>query len=562
MPGERVELAGWIHAKRDLGSVSFVVLRDRGGLAQLVLDRPLEVELETVVEVDGVVAEALQAPGGVEVREPRFRVLAEPAGPPPVELRRPELKEQLPTILDHAPVSLRHPRRRAAFEIAAAAVAGFRETLDAQGFVEIHSPKIVATATESGANVFRLDYFGRDAFLAQSPQFYKQTMVGVFERVYEVGPVFRGEPHDTTRHLAEYTSLDAELGFVEDHFDVMRVLRDVVAGMVAAVGERAAGAVDLLGVRLPDVPAEIPWVHFADTGVDDVDLAPADERRLCEEHGELLFVTGYPMEKRPFYTHPEPGRPEYSNSLRPALPRPRARHRRAAAAPPRRLRRRARRPHRGLRGLPRGLPPRHAAARRLRDRARALRRPAPRRAERPRDDALPARPDEADTVKAGLLGAGNVAHYYRDGLADSRLVEIVAVADRDPARGIPPEQLLADPEIELVVNLTPAVAHAETSRAALEAGKHVFSEKPLAMTLAEGEGLAALARERGLGLAVAPDTFLGPSIRPPARSSTPARSAGPSARSRLSSPPGASAGTRTRTTSSPPGRSTTRASTT
>jgi nondiscriminating aspartyl-tRNA synthetase len=127
--------------------------------------------------------------------------------------------------------------------------------------------------------------------------------------------VFRAEPHDTARHLAEYTSLDAELGFIRDHFDVMAVVRQVVVGMLAAIRERAAGAVELLEVELPEVPAEIPWVHFADTGVDDVDLAPADERRLCEEHGELVFVTGYPMAKRPFYTHPEPARPQYSNSF-------------------------------------------------------------------------------------------------------------------------------------------------------------------------------------------------------------------------------------------------------
>jgi len=313
--GERVQLAGWVHARRDLGRVSFVVLRDRAGLAQVVLDEPLELGPETVVEVEGLAVAAEQAPGGVELREPVFRVLAEAAQPTPVELRRPELREQLPTILDHAAVALRHPRRRAVFELAAAAMAGFRVALDARGFVEIASPKIVASATESGANVFALDYFGRPAYLAQSPQFYKQTMVGVFERVYEVGPVFRAEPHETARHLAEYVSLDAEVGFVSDHFDVMRFARDAVAGMVEGVRTRAAGAARLLGVELPAVPAELPWVHFADTGVDEPDLAPADERRLCEEHGELLFVTGYPAAKRPFYTHPEPERPEYTRSF-------------------------------------------------------------------------------------------------------------------------------------------------------------------------------------------------------------------------------------------------------
>ena len=308
--GERVTMAGWLHAKRELGSVTFVVLRDRAGLAQMVVEPPFELSAETVVEVDGFVVAAEQAPGGVELHEPSFRVLAEPAEPPPLELRRPELKESLPVLLDHAPLAWRHPRERAKLEVLAASVAGFRRTLDGLGFTEICTPKIVASATESGANVFRLDYFGRPAFLAQSPQFYKQTMVGVFERVYETGKVWRAEPHETGRHLAEYTSLDAELGFIRDHFDVMAVVRDAIEGMVESVRERASQAADL-----PEVPEEIPWLHFAETGVDDVDLAPADERRLCEEHGEWLFVTGFPAAKRPFYTHPEPGRPEYTNSF-------------------------------------------------------------------------------------------------------------------------------------------------------------------------------------------------------------------------------------------------------
>jgi nondiscriminating aspartyl-tRNA synthetase len=313
--GERVHLAGWLHNQRRLSRVSFIVIRDRAGLAQVVLDRPVELPVETVLEVEGVATVAPQAPGGIELHDPELAVIAEPAAPPPVDLRRPHLTEQLPTILDHAAVALRHPRQRACFEIAAASLHGFRATLDELGFTEISTPKIVESATESGANVFGIDYFGRRAYLAQSPQFYKQALVGVFERVYETGPVFRAEPHDTTRHLAEYTSLDAELGFIRDHSDVMAVLRDVVAGMVDSVAERAAPAVELLGVQLPRIPAAIPQVHFADTGVDGVDLAPEDERRLCAEHGELLFVTGYPMAKRPFYTHPEPARPEYSNSF-------------------------------------------------------------------------------------------------------------------------------------------------------------------------------------------------------------------------------------------------------
>ena len=319
--GERVTMAGWLHAKRELGSVTFVVLRDRAGLAQVVVEPPFELSAETVVEVEGVVVAAEQAPGGVELHEPSFRVLAEPAEPPPLELRRPELKESLPVLLDHAPLAWRHPRERAKLEVLAASVAGFRRTLDGLGFTEICTPKIVASATESGANVFRLDYFGRPAFLAQSPQFYKQTMVGVFERVYETGPVFRAEPHDTARHLAEYTSLDAELGFIRDHRDVLAVLRHALAAMTAAVRDEAGAAVELLEVTVPEVPGEIPVIHFREALIiagappDEPDLAPADERRLCELHGEWVFVTGFPAAKRPFYTHPEPGRPEYTNSF-------------------------------------------------------------------------------------------------------------------------------------------------------------------------------------------------------------------------------------------------------
>ena len=167
-----------------------------------------------MLEIEGVAVKNAQAPGGVEVHEPEIRVLAAPTEPPPVELHLPEPRESLPLRLDAAPVALRHPAVRERFRLAARVVAAFRSTLDGLGFIEIQTPKIVATATEGGANLFRVDYFGRDAFLAQSPQFYKQTLVGVFERVFEVGPVFRAEPHETGRHLAEYVSLDAELGFI------------------------------------------------------------------------------------------------------------------------------------------------------------------------------------------------------------------------------------------------------------------------------------------------------------------------------------------------------------
>ena len=286
-------------------------------------------------------------------------------------------------------MSWRHPARRARWELAAASLRGFRAALDELGFTEIQTPKLVSSATESGANVFGVDYFGRPAYLAQSPQFYKQTMVGVFERVYETGPVFRAEPHDTARHLAEYISLDAELGFISDHRDVLAVLRHALAGMAAAVRDEAGAAVELLKVTVPEVPAEIPVIHFREALIiagappDEPDLAPAHERAVgrwaAQTHGsEFIAVEGYPMSKRPFYTHPAARRRALVEQLRPALPRPGAGDRRPAPAPapglPGGHPRAGRGPGR-LRGLPGGLRARHAAARRVRDRPRALDRP-------------------------------------------------------------------------------------------------------------------------------------------------------------------------------------------
>jgi len=331
--GERVTIAGWLHRRRELKSVTFLVIRDRAGLVQVVLPTAAagKVDEETVLQVEGLVVATEQAPGGAELTEPVLTLLSEHAEQPPFDLYRPAVTATLPTILDNAPTTLRHPALRAGFEVAAASAAGFRTAMTGSGCTEIFTPRIVESATEGGANVFRLDYFGRPAYLAQSPQFYKQAMVGVFERVFEVGPVFRAEPHDTGRHLAQYTSLDAELGFITDHFDVMPVCRDAVAGMVDSVRERADSAMRTLDATLPQVPAQIPHIHFTEamtlisaaTGEDvtgEPDLAPAHERWLCEwasrEHGsDLLFVTGYPLASKPFYTHADPLRPRYSNGF-------------------------------------------------------------------------------------------------------------------------------------------------------------------------------------------------------------------------------------------------------
>ena len=326
VPGTEVTLEGWVHRRRELARVTFLVLRDRSGLAQVVLPAGTAVPPEeTTVRVTGTATANAQAPGGVEVTEAVVEALTEPAATPPAELWRPALDVSLPTLLDHAPVLWRHPAQRARWELAAASLRGFRATLDGLGFTEVTTPKFVESATESGANVFAVDYFGRPAYLAQSPQFYKQQLVGVFERVYEVGPVFRAEPHDTVRHLAEYRSLDVELGFIEDHRDVLAVLREVLAGMVSAVAAEGT-AVERTGARLPVVPDEIPVLHFAEAlelvgaPADEPDLAPEHERALgawaLAEHGsDFLAVEGYPMGKRPFYTHPQPTDARWSNSF-------------------------------------------------------------------------------------------------------------------------------------------------------------------------------------------------------------------------------------------------------
>jgi len=337
--GERVRVAGWLHSLRRLGGVNFLVVRDGWGIVQVVTESEAELGplqdgvlgVESIVAVEGVVVSEAQAPGGVELHQPRIEVITPVTEVPPVPLNKRKITANIGTLLDHAVVTNRHPARRAVLRLGAGVMAGFRSTLIERGFTEIQTPKIVAAATESGANVFKLDYFGRPAFLAQSPQFYKQAMVGVFERVFEVGPVFRAEPHDTTRHINEYVSLDAEFGFIENHFTVMALLRDVIAGILTTLHEQDAAELKILQVKMPEVPEEIPHMFFPEaqeliykrykTDVrGEPDLSPQDERWLGEwarqEFGsDFLFVTGYPMRKRPFYTHPDPEHPEYSNSF-------------------------------------------------------------------------------------------------------------------------------------------------------------------------------------------------------------------------------------------------------
>jgi nondiscriminating aspartyl-tRNA synthetase len=335
--GERVRLDGWLHQLRALGKINFVLVRDGYGIAQaMTQDANSLVALygllnESVIEVEGTVVSEPQAPGGTELHDIAIKVITPVTETIPFSINKPFVEASLDSFLDHAPVGLRHPRRRALIRIGSGVMASFREFLNGEGFTEIQSPKLVAAATESGANVFAVDYFGKTAYLAQSPQFYKQMLVGVFERVYEVGPVFRAEPHDTTRHVNEYVSLDVEFGFIENHFTVMALLTRLIRQILSRLSERTTPEFKLLDVKMPTAPETFPHIHFRDAqqlifekyGEDcrgEPDLAPQHERWLGEWARELhssdfLFVVGYPMVKRPFYTHPDSANPGFSNSF-------------------------------------------------------------------------------------------------------------------------------------------------------------------------------------------------------------------------------------------------------
>ncbi len=330
--GERVSVAGWLQAHRRLGGIVFTVIRDGWGCFQLVTEQgepAPDYNPETPLLIAGTVVREEKAPLGVELRACEWQPVGE-AEPPPLALGKKEMHANQHVLLDNAAIGLRHPGWRRVFRVSAALLESFRATLRRLDFTEITSPKIVSGAAEGGANVFQLDYFGRPAFLAQSPQLYKQMLAGVFERVFEVGPVFRAEPHDTVRHLHQYPSLDGEMCFIADHKDVMAVVEEVAAAMVeAAVALAPAEGNDpwQMPVMCRPFPALPFWeaqaIVAARTGRDisgEPDLAPEDERELgryalAKYGSDFLFVTGYPMRKRPFYTYPDPEHSGYSRSF-------------------------------------------------------------------------------------------------------------------------------------------------------------------------------------------------------------------------------------------------------
>ncbi len=317
--GQQVGLAGWILTRRDLGGIRFLVLRDRTGVVQCVLegiDVPLH---ESCVRITGKVVAHKKAPGGYEVQADSLEIVSEATLPPPVELSKEEWHSNPETLLQYRHVTVRSPKTRAVLKVQAELVRGFRAFLDTNDFTEIFTPKLVSAGAEGGANLFEVDYYGRRAYLAQSPQLYKQIMVAVFERVYETAPVYRAEKSHTHRHLSEYLSLDVEMGFIQDENDVMDLEEALLKSMLAGVAKDCGRELAALGAELPDDAVAFPRIELlaarelvaeryghASGGKD---LDPEAERLVGrwakEEHGsDFVFVTKYPQAARPFYTYP------------------------------------------------------------------------------------------------------------------------------------------------------------------------------------------------------------------------------------------------------------------
>ena len=320
-PGPATALTGWVTSARRFGGLCFLVLRDRSGSCQCVLEPPLQPPArESIVTVRGVARPEPRAPGGVELAVTALQTLVAPAQPPPFALDRAALPAALDTVLAHRAAALRHPAERAVFEVQAALLRGFRRHLDGLGFCEVHSPKLVGGATEGGAEVFAVDYFGQRAYLAQSPQLYKQLLVAAgFERVYEVGPVYRAEPHATARHLSEYVSLDLETelfagGGTRPLLDLQRGL---LTAMFAQVEADAGPALRLLRVPALPAPARAAVLTLQEalglTGRAELD--PEGERLLGERVGEAVFVTDWPVPARPFYAMAREDAPALTHSF-------------------------------------------------------------------------------------------------------------------------------------------------------------------------------------------------------------------------------------------------------
>ena len=334
--GRDIRMNGAVHTIRHMGEVAFVILRKSQGLVQCVYEAGVtdfdirELKEESTVEVRGTIRAEERAPHGFEIRLKEIQVLSQPAEPLPLAVSKWKLNTSLETKLSLRPISLRNVRERAKFKIQEGIVRGFRDYLAGQGFTEIRTPKIVARGAEGGSNVFKLEYFNKKAELGQSPQFYKQAMVGVYDRVFEAAPVFRAEKHNTTRHLNEYTSLDFEMGYIDSFRDVMDMETGMLQHVMRLLEQEYKQELDMLGVTLPEV-GRIPAVRFDQAKElvsrrydrrirNPYDLEPEEElligRYFREEYGsDFVFVTHYPSKKRPFYAMDDPADPKFTLSF-------------------------------------------------------------------------------------------------------------------------------------------------------------------------------------------------------------------------------------------------------
>ncbi len=333
--GEEVTIAGWLHNLRDMKNFGFAILRDRTGLAQVVLEAAhLEqikgMQLETVIKVTGLVKEKKSKDPSakeVEVQCTNLEILSPVLDTPPVEISKPDLDLNLDTLLDNRVITLRHPKQRAIFRVQAALVHGYRAFMERQGFTEIVFPVLAGAASEGGAEFFKVDYYGREATLTQSAQLYKQITMGVYEGVYGLSYSFRAEKFATSRHLTEFNQFEFEMGFVEDMSEVMDVEEGALREMLATVERDCAPELALLNATLPPLGEKFPRITLKQAleayrdegGVDEThepDLSPAAERWLStvwapKHHGSgFVFVTDWPPAKRPFYAKVDPANPE------------------------------------------------------------------------------------------------------------------------------------------------------------------------------------------------------------------------------------------------------------
>ena len=334
--GTEVRVNGAIHTIRDMGTVAFIILRKREGLVQCVYEEGVskfnlkDVKEADTVEVSGMLERSEKAPNGIEIQLGELKILSEPAEPMPLPISKWKLNTSLEAKLNYRPISLRNIRERAKFRIQEGIVRGFRDFLYQEGFTEIHTPKIGAKSAEGGANLFRLEYFHRPAILQQSPQFYKQMMVGVFDRVFETAPVFRAEKHNTKRHLNEYTSLDFEMGYIDGFEDIMAMETGFLQYTMALLEKEYARELKILDIKVPKTK-EIPAVRFDEIKrlvaekydrkiKNPFDLEPEEEMLISryakeEWDADFVFVTHYPSKKRPFYAMDDPADSTYTLSF-------------------------------------------------------------------------------------------------------------------------------------------------------------------------------------------------------------------------------------------------------